>query len=95
MSKLTIGEKVLLLTAPMDEGAVGLYDPVINSDHLGLLSGTITALSVNDEGEQLYEVEIVDGTNTYYSDYARSHILIKSDLSRLRVTFDRVLKEIA
>lgn len=82
MNKLNIGEKVLLLTAPVDEGALGLYDPVINVAAFKVLHGTITALN-EEEGEILYEVEIQDGTNTYYSDYARKFIHTASELNRM------------
>jgi hypothetical protein len=93
MNKLNVGDKVMLLTASVDEGALGLYDPVLNLDAINWLAGTITALPEGD-GEQLYEVEIADGTNTYYSDYPREFIFVRSDLSRLQTTFDRLLKEI-
>lgn len=94
MNKLNIGEKVMLLTAPVDEGALGLYDPVLNLDGFKWLPGTITALPGSEEDEQMYEVEIVDGTNTYYSDYARKFIFVKSDLGRLQTTFDRLMSEL-
>lgn len=94
MSKLNFGDKVMLLTAPVDEGAIGLYDPVLELDGIKWLPGTITALPISeDNGEQLYEVEVVDGTNTYYSDYARKFIFVKSDSSRLQTSFDRLIKE--
>ena len=96
MNKLNIGEKVMLLTAPCDEGALGLYDPVLDLDGMKILHGTIM-VHREDEGEEqdIYEVEILDGTNTYYSDYARKFILTASDLGRLQTTFDRLMKEIA
>ena len=93
MNKLSVGDKVMLLVAPVDEGALGLYEPVIAIDGFKVLRGTITAIPEGEE-QDIYEVEIVDGTNTYYSDYERKYILVKSDLGRLDNVFCNISKEI-
>jgi len=92
MNKLSVGNKVMLLVAPVDEGALGLYEPVIAIDGLRVLRGTITEVRVGEE-QGIYEVEVVDGTNTYYSDYARKYILVPSDLKRLDDVFYVLSKE--